>query len=223
MQDKSPLVSVIITCFNLEKYISRAIGSCINQTLSDVDYEIIVVDDASTDNSRKIIEMYDGLVTAIYLEENCGVSHASNVGIKEARGKYVVRVDGDDYINTNFLFVMSQFLQWNEDIGFVYCDHIVVDNDMNRKQEINNLEKLLDHGAGVMFRKEYLEAIGLYDESLRNREDYDLLLRYMKNFDGHRVKLPYYRYVSRTGSLSTQKDLRAKLKEQIDERQGFRR
>jgi hypothetical protein len=94
---------------------------------------------------------------------------------------------------------------------------------MNRKQEINNLEKLLDHGAGVMFRKEYLEAIGLYDESLRNREDYDLLLRYMKNFDGHRVKLPYYRYVSRTGSLSTQKDLRAKLKEQIDERQGFRR
>ena len=78
----------------------------------------------------------------------------------------------------------------------------------------------MDHGAGVVFRKKYLEAIGLYDESLRNREDYDLLLRYIKNFNGHHVKLPYYRYFKRPGSLSSKELDREKLKKQIDEREN---
>ena len=71
-----------------------------------------------------------------------------------------------------------------------------------------------------MFRKKYLEAIGLYDESLRNREDYDLILRYIKNFNGHHVRLPYYRYFKREGSLSTDLKAREELKNKIDEREN---
>ena len=218
MEDKK--VSVIITCYNLEKYIARSINSCINQTLSDDKYEIIVVDDCSTDNSKVIIDNFSGLIKTIYLEKNMGVAYASNEGIKASSGKYVVRVDGDDYVNKNFLHTMTEILDWNDDIGFVYCDHIVVDENNQRKQVINTLQKLLDHGAGVMFRKEYLNAIGLYDEKLRNREDYDLILRYIKNFDGYHVRLPYYRYFQRPRSLSTEKETRKILKEKIDERQN---
>ena len=213
-------VSVIITCYNLEKYISRSINSCLNQTMQQDDYEIIVVDDNSSDNSWDVIVGFGGMVKSIRHDKNLGVSSASNTGIKVASGKYIVRVDGDDFVNKNFLHTLCQFLDWNEDIGFVYCDHIVVNESLERKQSINTLEKLLDHGAGVMFRKKYLEAIGLYDESLRNREDYDLILRYIKNFNGHHVRLPYYRYFKREGSLSTDLKAREELKNKIDEREN---
>jgi len=210
-------ISIIVTCYNLEDYIARAINSCLNQTLSSESYEVIVVDDMSTDRSWEVISRFGSLVKSIKLDKNSGVASASNEGIRAASGKYVVRVDGDDFINKNFLLSMSEVLEWNEDLGFVYCDHIVVNESLERRQEINTLEMLLDHGAGIMFRKKYLESIGLYDESLRNREDYDLLLRYIKNFNGYHLRLPYYRYFKRSGSLSSLVAEREKLKKKIDE------
>ena len=213
-------ISVIITCHNLEKYISRAINSCINQSIDDDLYEIIVVDDFSTDGSWEIINSFGTLIRSIKHDKNLGVASASNTGIRAANGKYIVRVDGDDFINKGFIYTLSEILEWNDDIGFVYCDHIVVNENLERKQSVNTLEMLLDHGAGVMFRKKYLEAVGLYDESLRNREDYDLILRYIKNFNGYHLKLPYYRYFKRAGSLSTRKDEREELKKKIDRSQS---
>ena len=214
-------VSVVISCYNLEKYISRAINSCIHQTLEADQYEIIVVDDASSDESWETIKSFGTLVSPHKHDKNLGVAAASNTVIRNARGKYVVRVDGDDFINKNFLHTLTQFLDWNEDIGFVYCDHIVVNENLERKQSMNTLEKLLDHGAGVMFRREHLEELGLYDETLRNREDYDLILRYIerfKKFERHHVRLPYYRYFKREGSLSSDKKTRKELKDKIESR-----
>jgi glycosyltransferase involved in cell wall biosynthesis len=213
-------VSVIITCYNLEGYIARAINSCLNQTMPEDDYEVIVVDDMSNDRSWDTIQGFGSLVVPIRLNKNSGVSAASNAGIRKASGRYVVRVDGDDFINKNFLFSMYEVLKWNEDIGFVYCDHIVVNEKLERKQSLNTLDALLDHGAGIMFRKRYLESIGLYDESLRNREDYDLILRYIKNFNGYHLRLPYYRYFKRSGSLSSLKSERQALKKKIDKDQN---
>jgi glycosyltransferase involved in cell wall biosynthesis len=212
-------ISVIITCYNLEKYISRVINSCINQTLSDEKYEIIVVDDCSTDRSWDIISGYHdmgGFIKTVRMDKNSGVSSASNKGISISEGTYVVRVDGDDFINKNFLLSMSQILDWNEDIGFVYCDQIITTENNDRKQEINTLDRLLDNGAGVMFRRRYLDVIGHYDESLRNREDYDLIIRYIRNFDGYHLRLPYYRYFKRSGSLSSESATREELKQRLD-------
>jgi glycosyltransferase involved in cell wall biosynthesis len=212
-------VSVIITCHNLESYIGRAIRSCLNQTLPEEEYEVIVVDDASTDGSEKAIRSFGTLlIKPIFLDENVGVAEASNIGIRAASGTFIIRVDGDDYINKNTLLVMSDILGWNEDIGFVYCDHIVVNEEKERRMEINTLEKLLNHGAGLMFRKFYMESIGLYDASLRNAEDYDLVLRYIKNFNGYYLRVPYYRYFQRGGSLSSKTADREAIQRQIRER-----
>lgn len=214
-------VSIIITCYNKERYITRAINSCLNQNFPESDFEIIVIDDASTDRSREVISLYKGLGDFIkikFLPKNGGPSKASNVGIKMARGRYIVRVDGDDYIHKDFLRVMSEVLEWNKGIGFAYCDLITVTgsgNPSERKFTRNEGERLLDHGAGVLFRTKYLRAIGGYDETLRNCEDYDLLLRYQRKYKGYHLLLPYYRYFKEGSALSTKVAQREALKKKI--------
>lgn len=215
-----PKVSIIITCHNFEKYIFRAINSCLNQTYPEGDFEIIIVDDASSDRSPEIIQSYASFsfIKTIFLKKNKGVAFASNAGIKLARGKYIVRVDGDDYINRDFLKVMAEILEWNEDIGFVYCDLILVKGVGKAKERTfqrNTWERLLDHGAGVMFRKKCLEKVGFYNEKLKNCEDRDLILRYSKECPGYHLPVPYYRYFKRNGSLSSKKVEREKIKKTL--------
>ena len=96
------------------------------------DYEVIVVDDGSTDNSKQVIESFADRIKPVHIE-HCGVAYASNVGIKKALGTFVIRVDADDYINQNMILFMTEILAWNPDIGFVYCDHFLV----NEREERN--------------------------------------------------------------------------------------
>ncbi len=213
--------SIIITCYNKERYITRAINSCVNQDFPEDQYEIIIVDDASTDKSRDAISLYRGfgdLIKIKFLSKNRGPAHASNIGIKMAKGKYIVRVDGDDYIQKNFLQVMTEVLEWNNDIGFVYCDLIKVrgvGSYYEHKLTRNTQERLLNHGAGVLFRKKHLRALGGYDKTLRNCEDYDLILRYEKKYKGYHMRLPYYRYFKEGSALSTKVVQRERLKKVI--------
>lgn len=195
-------VSIIITNYNKEKYIGRAIRSCLKQNFEN--YEIIVVDDCSTDNSKEVLKSFEGEIKPVYLSKNTGVANASNRGIRKALGAFIIRVDADDYINENTLLFMSEILFSNPDIGFVYSDHLRVDENEQTIERIrlNTLDNLYRHGAGIMFRKSNLEAIGLYDKTFKNAEDHDLLIRYLKNFDGYYLKLPLYRYRQLQGSLS---------------------
>lgn len=188
--------SVIICNHNNKQYLGRAIRSCLKQSLEKERYEVIVIDDASTDQSRDVIDGFKEKIVSIILDKNVGVAEASNVGIRNALGSFVIRVDSDDYINEHTLLFMTELLIANPDIGFVYTDHIRVDKNERPIERVNlsTPELLFRHGAGIMFRKSYLEAIGLYDSELRNAEDFDLLKRYIKNYDGFHLKLPLYRY-----------------------------
>lgn len=188
--------SVIITNYNKKDYLGRSIRSCLKQSMDKGRYEVIVVDDCSTDKSRDVAVGFKDSIIRVYLDKNVGVAAASNIGIKTAIGNFVIRVDADDYINENTLLFMTEILIANPDIGFVYCDHIRVDKIEKHlgRVVINTLDLLLRHGAGIMFRKSCLEALGLYDERLRNAEDFDLLKRYIKNYDGYHLRMPLYRY-----------------------------
>jgi len=197
-------------------YIARAINSCLNQTLDERDYEIIVIDDASIDDSWNTITKFTGLIKYTRHKENLGVASASNTGLKLARGEYYVRVDGDDFVNRNFLKTLKEVLDYNDDIGYVYCDHFIVYENYERKNKMNSLDILLDHGAGVMFRKRNLLSIGGYNEKYKTREDYDLILRYSEKFDGYHLRLPYYRYFKRSNSLSSNLEERKQEKIQIN-------
>ena len=213
-----PETSVIICNYNNAKYISRAIRSCLKQSLPRNKYEIIVVDDASTDNSREVIESFGDKIVSVFLEQNGGVANASNVGIKKALGKYIIRVDSDDYINENTLLFMSEVLNWNHDIGFVYADHLKVEEDESVREHvvINTLDLLLRTGAGIMMRKQYLEVLGLYKPELRNAEDFDLLKRYISNFNGYHLKVPTYRYRQHGSNMTKDEEERKRWEDLAD-------
>ncbi len=96
-----PKISIIIPVYNVEKYLRECLDSCVNQTLEDI--EIICVDDASPDNSIKILEEYqqkDSRIRIFRHEENKNLGTARNTGLTNATGEYVWFVDSDDYIDT---------------------------------------------------------------------------------------------------------------------------
>lgn len=202
-------LSCIITNHNRENFLGTAIRSCLKQSLPKDRYEIIVVDDASTDNSLEVVKSFPE-VKLIALETNVGVAEASNRGIMASQGSLIVRVDSDDYIKENCLLFLSEILMQNPEIGFVYADHIRVDKNEAPLERvvINTLDLLLRHGAGIMFRKSYLEILGLYDKTLRNAEDFDLLRRYLKNYDGYHLKLPLYNYRQHDGNMTKDEEER---------------
>lgn len=211
-------VSVIITNYNRVSLIGRAIRSCLKQSLERDKYEIIVIDDASTDDSKEVILEFGDQIKPIFLKENIGVADASNVGIKKAIGAFIIRVDSDDYIGEHTLLIMSEILTNNPDIGFVYPDHLLVDENEKvlERIKLGTLDDLYSHGAGIMFRKSNLEAIGLYDPKLRNAEDRDLLKRYIKNFDGYHIKLPLYRYRQWAGNITKDIAERKKWEQKVN-------
>ncbi len=216
--------SIIITNFNRKEYLGRAIRSCLKQSLERYRYEIIVVDDASTDKSQDVIVGFKDQIVPVLLEENVGVAEASNIGIKKALGRFIIRVDSDDYINENTLLFMTELLDSNHDIGFVYSDHFRVDETEKilERVDLTTPDKLFRHGAGILFRKSYLEVIGLYDKMLRNAEDFDLLKRYIRNFNGYHLRLPLYRYRIHDGNMTASETERKKWETKVKNKDAIR-
>src|SRR5437867_1266985 len=101
-----PLVTVYITNHNYGRYLEQAIKSVLNQTQQD--FELIVIDDGSTDDSRSIIERYaDHPKIRPIFQENRGLNISNNIALRAARGQYIMRLDADDYLDENALTVLT--------------------------------------------------------------------------------------------------------------------
>ena len=109
MNDK---ISIIIPAYNCEKTISRCIDSILRQTYRD--YEIIIINDGSTDNTKDICGKYKSSNIKLINRINEGPSKARNIGIKEARGDFIVFVDSDDYLDENMLYCMIKCIKENK-------------------------------------------------------------------------------------------------------------
>lgn len=119
---KEKKVSIIVPIFNIEKYLKKCIESLINQKYEN--YEIILIDDGSSDSSRNIIDKYAVKYPKIRALHhlNRGVSYTRNRGIKEATGDYIAFIDGDDWVEPNYLSKMIDYLESN-DLDFVVCNY----------------------------------------------------------------------------------------------------
>lgn len=186
------MVSVIITCYNYGRYVERALRSCLNQHMDKSRMEIIVVNDASTDNTAAILSNYENDARIIHLAENKGLAGARNEGVRKAKGQYVVFLDADDYLHADTLKVQSLFLDENHTLDAVAIDYYLVDEKENHNEWVNAEEKPI--ACGIMFRKDLLIEIGLYDENFKAREEEDLRIRFLEKFNIHRIPLPLYRY-----------------------------
>ena len=136
-----------------------------------------------------------------------------NRGIEAARGDYIVRVDGDDYVNAEFLNFLHSYLRFNEYVDAVACDHILVDDNEKILSRANcDLEPI---GCGIMFKRQHLIDVGLYDVAFKRHEDKDLRLRFEKKYSIKRLELPLYRYRQHQSNITNDKVLMGKYMEAL--------
>ena len=186
------MISVIITTYNYGKYIERAIRSCMDQSLDNSEYEIIVVNDCSTDFTEKILENYSSDVKVFNLTKNIGLSAARNFGIKQSKGQFILFLDADDYLHSEILNVEKLFLEENNSLDAVSVDYYQVDERGSHKKHFN--AEINPIACGIMFRKDLLYDVGLYDEKFRAREEQELRVRFEKKYKIHNLSIPLYRY-----------------------------
>ena len=130
------MVSFIIPAFNASKTIKRAINSILNQNVQDLDFEIIIVDDGSDDDLRKVINEYspsDLKYIRYYKKENEGVAEARNFGVKKAKGDYIIFVDSDDYVSRKLLKDIKKYIKKGYDL--IKWSAIIVDENDERLEE----------------------------------------------------------------------------------------
>ena len=193
-------ISVIVPIFNRENYIGRCIRSLMYQTIERNSYEIITIDDGSTDASLKILKSYSDEIKIYKNKKNQGLSVSLNRGIRKAKGKYIVRVDSDDYVNRDFLQILYLYILHNLDVDAVACDYFTVDDKERILSRENCLKKPI--GCGIIFRKSQIKKIGLYNKNFRINEEKDLMKRFVKKYCLERIALPLYRYKRHKNSLT---------------------
>ena len=221
MTSANPLVTVYVANHNYGRYLEQAIKSVLDQTLQD--FELIVIDDGSTDNSRAIIEKYsDHPKILTILQQNQGLTVTNNIAMRAATGRYIMRLDADDYLDEHALQVLSGILQRNKDVGLVFPDYFLIDEggevrDVVRRHDFGEAT-LLDqpaHGACTMIRRSCLIELGGYDETISMQDGYDLWIRFIEHYGIRNVNLPLFYYRQHEGSLSRAEekllDARAKI------------
>lgn len=214
-----PKISVIVPVFNQEKYIGRCLRSILSQTIPDNEYEVIVVDDGSTDRTPYALDLFHNAIVTIRNATNEGLPVSLNKGISLAKGKYIVRLDSDDFVNTNFLNFLLFYIQSKLSCFAVACDYLLVDNDENVLDHCDCEQKPI--GCGILFDKEYLMNIGLYDEDFLYNEEVELRRRFEKETKIERLPLPLYRYRRHEKNMTNNKKEMRRYDNKIREKHGF--
>jgi len=216
-QSRSPQVSIIIPAFNAERFIGRALRSVIGQSYVDA-FEIIVVDDCSTDRTAFALELFKGEISLLRNDSRLGLPGTLNRAIRAARGKYIVRVDADDYVAHDYLYILQRFLEGNTHMDAIACDYLGVDDAENIIERVNCMERPI--GCGIMFRSDHLIDIGLYDDALLMHEDRDLRLRFLEKYAIARLELPLYRYRRHNGNMTNDKTASETYERKLREKHG---
>ncbi|MGD0283391.1 MAG: glycosyltransferase [Dissulfurispiraceae bacterium] len=209
-----PEVSVVMPVYNGEKYLEDAIESVLSQTFSE--FEFIIIDDCSSDGSPEIIERYrllDSRIRVLRNSENEGIVSSLNMAIRNAGGRYIARMDCDDFSLPERFRKQFDFLEHNEDVVLLGSAAIIIDengtvNGLVRWPESDaEIKRLLIKlcpffHPSVMIRKNVFDYVGVYDRRFRHAEDYELWLRISSRFKISNLAEPLIKYrVLREGSI----------------------
>lgn len=221
-------VSVIIPTYNRADFIGETIESVLKQTYKY--FEIIVVDDGSSDNTRSIVEDYitkNPDKIKYFYQDNQGVSAARNAGITRSSGELLYFLDSDDLLIPGCFLLQTKAFDGNPNAGLIYGKTSLVDRNgetirkifFNRKHRSGNIfEDLLFgsfiHTCASMFRRECLNRVGYFDETIHGSEDWDIYLRICKSYDVLFIDqvIAEYRYHDANTVNNTEKMLNFTLK-----------
>ena len=190
-----PSISVIICAYNHEKWIEKCLQSLIKQkNIKKTEYEIIIVDDASEDKTTKLINKFKKYknIKIIKNKINLGLPASLNKALKLSNGKYIVRVDSDDFVSEYFLSMTSLSLKINKYIHAIEVDYFKVDDKENIISYNDASKKNI--ACGIMFRRKCLFDVGLYNSKFKMREGHELRKRFIKDYKIGRLILPLYKY-----------------------------
>lgn len=219
-----PLVSIIVPVYNTEKFLKECLDSLLAQTYPN--FEIVIVNDASPDNSEAIIQeylkRYPEKIQYIKKAKNEGLAAARNTGIKAAKGQYIAFCDSDDVWLPEKLEIQMQEFFKDPDLDVVYSDCFLIFEDKKTNQKLTEFwgvkqysgyifEKLFKKGnflydLGVL-KKDIFQKVGLFSEDLRCVEDYEFFLRVaLEGYKFKSIKKPLWFYRIREESLSKNKE-----------------
>jgi len=218
----TPTVTVYITSFNYANYVEKAINSVLSQTYQD--FELIIIDDGSSDHSRDVIRKFNSNEKVkLIFQKNKGLNATNNVAIHNAKGKYIIRLDADDFFEPEALGVMVSILEGDNELGLVFPDYYYVDIEGNRigshrRHFFDDEVTLYDqpaHGACTMVRLEFLRSLGGYDESFSCQDGYDLWIKFITYHKVTNISRPLFSYRKHESSLSTDQDKILNTRRQI--------
>ena len=201
-----PKVSVLMPNYNAWKYISEAIQSILNQTFTD--FEFIIIDDCSTDNSWEIIQEFakkDTRIIPIKNEKNIHIAKTRNIALAKARGEFIAFLDSDDVAEKDRLELQLDFIERNPNIDLCGSNMLIIDSNWNINWEKKYPETDLECKNSIWFknpfwqntmiikRKCFLE-VGFYDDDFRNAEDLDMWVRMWQKYKFYNIQRNLVRY-----------------------------
>ncbi|MCG2689685.1 glycosyltransferase family 2 protein [Candidatus Parcubacteria bacterium] len=193
-------VSIIIPTYNSSKTLKRAIKSALNQDFPQNEFEVIVINDGSTDKTAEILKTFSSKIKVI-TQNNQGALRASNNGFKTALGEFVIKLDSDDVFEKTILKEMIAVFEKKPEIDFVYCDYF--EKKVNGEEvKVSCSENIFNTiGIGIMFKKDEFKGFGFFNEKVMFAE-YDLLLKTKGKWQGYCLEKPLFRYLRRKESIT---------------------
>ncbi len=204
----SQLVSVIMPAYNSAAFLPQAVASVLEQNYDRI--ELIIIDDASTDNTSLVLEGFaqNSKIIILRSDQCSGPAAARNYGLSKASGDLIAFLDADDIWMPEKLSRQVRELEENPGLGWNYCDGLVVDTGLNPMYLIsdrNNLpegmiyeELMLRHPliipSGVLIRKEVFDHSGAFDPAIHGVEDWDLFLRIARSYKCSCLRQPLFQY-----------------------------
>jgi glycosyltransferase involved in cell wall biosynthesis len=205
-----PIISVIIPVYNSQKYLDKAIKSILNQTFKD--FELLIIDDGSSDDSIKIILSFNDDRIKIFRKEHRGLVETLNFGIRQSRAEWIAIMHSDDISDCRRLELQYNYIKDRKNVVVGSSYYVINENDKilfkTLLPEQNNeiKEKLLMQNviihSSVMFNSEHIKNHGAYNP-IKNTEDYDLWLRLFRDTKFYNFPVPLLYYRKHDGSLSS--------------------
>ncbi|MBZ5559448.1 MAG: glycosyltransferase family 2 protein [Acidobacteriia bacterium] len=190
-------VTVLVAAYNCEVTLGASLASAVGQSYPASQFEVLVVDDGSTDGTAAVAEGFGGPQSNVRVlrAPHRGLAATCNAGLAAAQGEYLVRLDGDDRFDPDCLVMMARVLDANAGVGLVYADRIEAYEDGRRiRVEMRPFDLLKTIACGMMFRTAQARLAGGYDDLLF--EEYDFLIRYLQIApETFHLPVPLYTYV----------------------------
>ncbi len=204
-----PKITVYIPSHNYGRFLGDAIESVLRQKRTD--WELLVINDNSTDNTGEVMARYQGdSRVRLFETQGIGLPGACNLALREAKGDYIIRLDGDDIFDENILLVLGEWLDREPELALVFPDYYLIDelgdvfaherHDPATRQ--GHAADLPPNGAGTLVRRDLLANAGGYREDLGTQDGFDLWSKLARIHKTANVNLPLFYYRRHPNNLT---------------------